>query len=299
MRGEKSGLLCSIPAESKQLIYTFIPNECGNNSRGYRGFEHELEKPAGTFRIVVIGDSVAEGHGVALDDTFPKIIERRLNDFSTDLQVEVEVITLARSGYTTSQELFVLEHEAFEYSPDLIVWSYVLNDPAHPYLDDVNPTGMYHYNPDFKTFALAESAYNRLLDKFKKRDCGIEYHASIHCAYWDEVEENIGLVASLADKNKVPVFFLINPVFFDTDSFEGYRLGDLHDQISDAVSSEGMLAIDATQAYLSFDPREIAQRKTNGDVDPWHPNTKGNQLLGMYLSDVILDAGVFQTHIRQ
>ena len=38
-----------------------------------------------------------------------------------------EVIVLARSGYSTSQELIIFEEEAFHYHPDVMLWSYVLN----------------------------------------------------------------------------------------------------------------------------------------------------------------------------
>ena len=47
------------------------------NSHGFRGPERSLIKPPGTFRIVVIGDSVTMGWGVAEALTYPPLIELR------------------------------------------------------------------------------------------------------------------------------------------------------------------------------------------------------------------------------
>ena len=44
----------------------------------------------------------------------------------------MEVILLACTGYSTSQELVLLRNETFQYQPDLVLWCYVLNDPADP-----------------------------------------------------------------------------------------------------------------------------------------------------------------------
>src|SRR5262245_36014013 len=42
------------------------------NSTGQRDREFPLAKPAGTYRVVVLGDSFTFGHGVAADETYVK-----------------------------------------------------------------------------------------------------------------------------------------------------------------------------------------------------------------------------------
>jgi hypothetical protein len=109
--------LCTTYSKNPELIYIFIPNKCGNNSHGY------YKKEGNNFRIVLIGDSVAQGLGVKLEESFGKLLEKKLNE---SFNRKVEVIVLARSGYSTSQELILLKREAFNYDPDLIMWSYEL-----------------------------------------------------------------------------------------------------------------------------------------------------------------------------
>jgi len=71
------------------------------NSSGFRDVDHELEKPLGIKRIVVVGDSVAEGHGVEWESVLARIIQNRLSD--------EEVINIAGGGLNTPQEIHLLE----------------------------------------------------------------------------------------------------------------------------------------------------------------------------------------------
>ena len=128
--------LCYTESSNPDLIYTSIPNKCDTNSNGYRDYEYCYEKKKDTFRIVVIGDSVATGRGVEVEESFGNLLEKELNNLMD--RKRFEVIILGESGYSTSQELILLENEAFNYNPNLIIWSYVLNDPAHPIYHNAN-----------------------------------------------------------------------------------------------------------------------------------------------------------------
>lgn len=49
------------------------------NGFGFRDNEFEVNKSTSVFRIVVVGDSFVEGYGVELEDTFIKVLEKKLN----------------------------------------------------------------------------------------------------------------------------------------------------------------------------------------------------------------------------
>jgi GDSL-like Lipase/Acylhydrolase family len=96
-----------------------------SNRLGYRDRDHSVAKPAGTFRIVVLGDSVAAGLRVdRYEDTFPALLETRLRDAG----VPAEVINLGVSGYNTRQEVETLKDKGLRFEPDLVLLAYTLND---------------------------------------------------------------------------------------------------------------------------------------------------------------------------
>ena len=157
--------LCTVKSSDSRLIYELAKGKCDHNSHGFYDFEYSYEKPENIFRIIVIVDSVAQGQGVGINQTFSNVLEKKLN--STFKNEKFEVITLAVSGYSTSLELVLLENEAGKYSPDLIIWSYVLNDPAHPVYQDANAElGRYFNSPKI---LLVEFIKKRLFYTIRQR----------------------------------------------------------------------------------------------------------------------------------
>jgi hypothetical protein len=88
------------------------------NSDGLRGPEAALERPAGTFRIALLGDSFIEAFEVPYEKTVGEVVERLL---STLRGAPVEVLNFGHGGYGTTQELLTLQHEVWKYSPDLVL----------------------------------------------------------------------------------------------------------------------------------------------------------------------------------
>src|SRR5207237_10295818 len=78
------------------------------NAAGMRG-DRELSrpKPAGVFRVVVLGDSFTFGGKVQVEDTFPAALEREFR--SADPSLPTEVLNLAVPGYNTEQEMLSLK----------------------------------------------------------------------------------------------------------------------------------------------------------------------------------------------
>jgi lysophospholipase L1-like esterase len=101
------------------------------NSRGFRGAELPTSKPAGTLRIVGLGDSVMFGWGVSEDETYLRRLESSLR--AAVASDGIDVLNLAVPGYNSAQEAAVFRDEALPLSPDLLLVGYVLND-AEPVL---------------------------------------------------------------------------------------------------------------------------------------------------------------------
>jgi hypothetical protein len=97
------------------------------NNLGFRDpRDYSLAKTAGTFRILVFGDSVTFGHGATHETTYPYLLEGKLKAWRPD--VRWEVWNLGVPGYNTGQELAYLQEVGDRYDPDLVIIGFYEND---------------------------------------------------------------------------------------------------------------------------------------------------------------------------
>ena len=95
------------------------------HSNGLRESGITEAKPAGVYRIVLLGDSQVEGIQVALEDTAGQLLEKRLTKL---LGRPVQVLNFGVSGYSTVQEFLLMKREVFKYSPDMVLMGYDSRD---------------------------------------------------------------------------------------------------------------------------------------------------------------------------
>lgn len=135
-------LLIPPPAENFLAQYTgwaerpgafyWEPNGAGEwnfvhiNSKGLRDREYTYDKPAHTFRILVIGDSFVEANQVPLEKAFTKVLENELNARAGT--TPFQVVAAGVNGWGTDQETLYYENEGYKYQPDLVL---VLFTPAN------------------------------------------------------------------------------------------------------------------------------------------------------------------------
>jgi lysophospholipase L1-like esterase len=96
------------------------------NSKGLRDQEHPYEKRAGTFRVLILGDSFVEGYSVDSTDLVSEILETELNKARPG--PTIEVINGGTSGYSTDQEFLFYREEGAKYTPDLVILMMFHND---------------------------------------------------------------------------------------------------------------------------------------------------------------------------
>ena len=97
------------------------------NSEGIRGPEYPRGKRIGEYRILILGDSFAEGYTVEFDDLFSEVLKRRLNA-RRDANTSYEVINTGTGGYSTDQELLLFQTIGKAYHPDMVILLFVDND---------------------------------------------------------------------------------------------------------------------------------------------------------------------------
>lgn len=88
---------------------------------GYRGADISYEKPAGTIRILAMGDSVTFGTGVAVDQTWPAQLRGALESSQADPRARVEVLNSGLPATDLAQMALMLETKWLAYQPDAIV----------------------------------------------------------------------------------------------------------------------------------------------------------------------------------
>jgi lysophospholipase L1-like esterase len=115
------------------------------SSAGMRDREYSVRKPDGAYRIAVMGDSVAFGWGVELEQTFAKRLEQMLNAGEPGGR-KYEVINFAVPGYNIAQEVAVLRTKVLAYSPDLVLVCVCGND-NQPSFDYLYPLPFFRHVP--------------------------------------------------------------------------------------------------------------------------------------------------------
>jgi hypothetical protein len=108
-----------VPNYSGQYAGSEFRTPVHYNASGWRDSERPYTKPQNMPRIVVLGDSFAEGFPVPSEDRFGEVLAASLG---------AQVVNLGVTGYSTDQELLVLENQGWKYQPDIVVLEFYYND---------------------------------------------------------------------------------------------------------------------------------------------------------------------------
>jgi len=98
------------------------------NSRGHLDDEVTRQKSAGTYRILMLGDSFTAGSGVRIEDAFPQRLERQLNRPG---RARVEVVNTAVGGWNPFQYAQYFEYYGREFQPDLVMVAFFVGNDTY------------------------------------------------------------------------------------------------------------------------------------------------------------------------
>ncbi len=100
--------------------------EIVTNSDGFRDVAFARDKPAGTYRVMCLGDSWTFGANVGQDETYPRRLHQLLRAAFPDRPIEVW--NLGVLGYSSFQGYELLRTWAIDRSPDAVVIAFAMND---------------------------------------------------------------------------------------------------------------------------------------------------------------------------
>ncbi len=95
------------------------------NSRGLRDREFAVPKPAGIFRIAILGDSFTEGSGLEDAEAMPKRLEQRVQ---RACGLGIEVVNAGVSSYSPILYYLHLKYVVAPLQPDLVVVNVDMGD---------------------------------------------------------------------------------------------------------------------------------------------------------------------------
>lgn len=192
------------------------------NSLGFRDKEHTLEKPAGTVRVVILGDSFTYGQAVADDEIFPRLLEQQVGP-------QVEIISLAKQGWSTADQLEALREIGLSYKPDLVLIGVVTNDPEpHQSLPDglERDWRLFSRLPfQSRAFHLLDDKINRASEWWRVRASYADWQHSLYDPagpYWPAWQATVAELAALVGEHHLPTFAFVLPTALPSDLDDKY-----------------------------------------------------------------------------
>ena len=127
-----------------------------------RDRDYTVAKPAGTFRIALLGSSIDMGWGVGDDETYENLLEDWLNDHARRRGIDrrFEVLNFAVAAYGPLQRYALLGRKAEAFAPDLVLYSSTTLDAR---LLEIHLTGLLMREVD-PTYAFLKRAIARRRD---------------------------------------------------------------------------------------------------------------------------------------
>ncbi|MFQ5746784.1 MAG: SGNH/GDSL hydrolase family protein [Gemmatimonadota bacterium] len=271
-----------------------------HNFLGFRTPHETFAKPAGVQRVVTLGDSFTWGFYIPrTEDTWPARLESRLN---AARQTPVEVVNLGRPRYTTANEAEVLRRIGWQFSPDVVVLQFLVNDglPSGDNFKQVDARWLFPTRAlvpgRFRTAALESSALLAFLEKqvrfvLNGRESYREYLRLYDdgTETWAQVSGALEEMASAAREREVPVVVLLFPHLLPGAwTPESYPLRPAYDRVAARARGLGLLVIDLTDIFASM----------GGDWQRWwatpydaHPNEAALDVVSAVVADTIVARG--------
>ena len=250
----------------------------GINDLGYRDRNHPLAKPSGTLRIIVIGDSIAQGTRIKDDEAvFPRVLETELRRQG----VPAEVQNFAVAGYNTQQEVETLLTKGLAYAPDIVILSYCLNDRSFeagrtPYTMarsawQRNAVGNSSALQWLSQSALFRLVYFGVLFTFAGAPGEIEKRFGGVLA--DTVKPSFETLAELSRSHDFKVLVAVFPLFRGkkAEDFEGYAFLEEHAYVRGLSEQTHFAHLDLLETF-----RACAKGGPVA-VDLYHPNERGHR----------------------
>lgn len=273
----------TVPSSDPVLMWEYRPyghhRSIETNRYGFRDEDFASpRKPAGTWRVAFIGDSVTLGLGVAANLTFVRRCEADARALAPGL--DVQALNFGIDGYNTIQIAELLRIRVLSFEPDRVVYVMCLND--FDQTDSSAEKIRYFRKPRSFLWEDLSTLYRRLR--------GIEFHRyhfeRTRTATFAEVLSMQRVLAA----RRTSFLLVILPVFFEgRHDFTDYPLRDIHEEIRRFCERNDIEVYDLLDSFAGS-----GKDATGYALDPWHLSEEGHRLVAIELAPRVLPRGTTQ-----
>jgi len=267
-----------------------------NNSYGFREREFEIPKSENVYRIMVLGDSITWGAGLAPEQRYTNILEKMLNEISTDKTIEV--LNFAHAGAPTVTERDTLKRLQHIVDPDLIIVGFCLNDPqprSQNYsIERARVNDLYHAIASLRHIGL-KNTYSFLINRLDSLGSRLgampTWQEALNRTYnkksdeWKEFKRALSDISAIADKRHIPspVMVLLITGIAKDKKFDPFYTKWFH-QVRDMAIQNGFVVVNPEKSFIN----EILLRDIPVNPKDGHPSEKCHQIYAKDLFSTII-----------
>lgn len=259
------------------------------NSVGWRDNEHPVKKPAGTFRILGLGDSYLYGQGVkSRDRCLDRLPELLKHEWP---KADFETINTGQPGYNTAKELSTLKQCGWQYSPDLVILHFVPND-IEPDIYTKRPKVEFfaEYNNSFLGSDWL-SQHSELWALARRKVWGqIKGQAYIRQSIdsfvsqpekWENCRHSLSEIAEQCQQHDVGLLVVVFPFFINLNGDYPFQI--IHDRVKAFCAESKIHCLDLRDEFRSYSGPELWVHP----VDQ-HPNEIAHGLAAKAIADYLI-----------
>lgn len=275
-------------APNSLLQYTYPANPRGYfdeqnrvighiNEFGYRGAARPPQKPPGTVRVALLGDSFAPGYGVRDEHTLAVQTEQALLHLGT--RSPVEVLNFGVTSFNTPEEVTYLKRYVQSFQPDIVVLLFFLNDTQRSSIAGMLRPFAQRWRWTRRHSHLVNWIFDQL-DLLQFRPVFIQnYREGFEedNDAWIKGQRWLREAQRFAKAHRTEFVLVVHPVLMDLD--QHYPFQQQHDSVKRFAVGEGILHLDLLSAFEGQDADAL--RVYLYDM---HPNERAHELAGRALA---------------
>ena len=262
------------PNKNPQIGFGHKPNSQGHfmgvdlkiNAQGWRANQdYSLEPDPGIHRLMFLGDSLTLGWGVAQEQTFSGILERKWKD------QKIEVLNLGHGNFNSVQISELYSQQGTAFKPKIVVYCFFLND-----VEPMQIQSAFTWLGYSKLISLFWSRARMLFPQaFGAESNYLSYFRKLYAPSSPGLMDSQIAIARLQTQAAQSGARFLVVMLPDLHQLNPYPFEAEHSVMKNFFNSHGIESIDLTEDFSPItQPTELWVAR-----DDAHPNAKAHQMI--------------------